>query len=232
MAVDLPLFLFAAGFGTRMRPLTDAMPKPMVKVAGKALIDHALDLADGAGVTRRVVNLHYLGEQIERHLQGRDVGFSWERGQILDTGGGLKAALPLLGTGPVMTLNTDAVWSGANPLAQLAQAWDGARMDVLFLLLPAGQAISETGRSDFVLGADGRVEWAQGRDGCLYLGAQIINPDLMAGMDGAFSLRAPWQRAMDAGRAFGLVHQGGWCDVGHVAGIAQAEEFLRAAHHV
>ena len=230
MAIDLPLLLFAAGFGTRMRPLTETTPKPLIKVAGKALIDHALDLADDAGMARRVVNLHYLGDQIEAYLQGRGVGFAWEPGQILDTGGGLKAALPLLGAGPVMTLNTDAVWSGANPLVQLAQAWDSARMDVLFLLLPAGQAISETGRSDFVLGGDGRVEWAAGRDGCLYLGAQVINPDLLADMQGAFSLRAPWQNAIEAGRAFGVIHHGGWCDVGHVAGIAQAENFLRAAN--
>ncbi len=221
--------LLAAGFGTRMGALTATRPKPLIKVAGRALIDHALAIADGAGITRRVVNLHYLGDQLAAHLAGAGVALSWERDTILDTGGGLKAALRLLGDGPVLTLNTDAVWTGANPLVQLMQAWDADRMDQLFLLLPAAQAHSATGRSDFVMDAAGRVDWAKGRDGFHYLGAQIIHPRLLTETEQVFSLHAPWTRAMTAGRAYGVLHQGEWCDIGHPSGIAQAEDMLRQA---
>lgn len=228
MTHDLPLMLFAAGFGTRMGALTANRPKPLIPVAGKPLIDHAQEIGLAAGLTRQVANLHYLGEQIAQHLAGRGIALSWEEDQILDTGGGLKAALPLLGPGPVVTLNTDAVWTGENPLTRLLHAWDAARMDVLFLLLPAAEARSQTGRSDFVMDDDGRVTWARGRQGQLYLGAQIIQPHLLV-EDGAFSLHAPWTRAIAAGRAFGVLHQGGWCDVGHPGGIAEAEAMLRGA---
>jgi MurNAc alpha-1-phosphate uridylyltransferase len=221
--------LFCAGFGTRMGALTAHRPKPLIPVAGKPLIDHALEVALAAGVTRVVANLHYQGAQLADHLAGK-AALSWERDGILETGGGLKAALPLLGPGPVLTLNTDAVWTGANPLAQLMDAWDGGLMDVLFLTLPAASARSATGRSDFVLDADNRATWAQGRDGVLYLGAQIIHPRLVSGSsEVAFSLHGPWTVAIDAGRAFGVTHQGDWCDVGHPDGIAEAEQMLQAA---
>lgn len=230
MRHTFPLMLFAAGFGTRMRPLTDARPKPLINVGGITLLDHALGAARGAGVSRIVINVHYLGEQIEAHLHDSDIALSWERDTILDTGGGLKAALPLLGAGPVLTLNTDAVWTGANPLAQLMGAWDHDKMDVLFLLLPAKQARSATGRSDFTMDAGGRVTWAKGAEGYLYLGAQIIAPDLLeTDTQPVFSLHGPWTRAMQAGRAYGIVHQGDWCDVGHPEGIAEAEGMLRVA---
>lgn len=229
MRHPFPLMLFAAGFGTRMGALTANRPKPLIPVAGLALIDHARRIARQAGVARQVANVHYLGDQLAAHLTGSDVAVSWEREQILDTGGGLKAALPLLGDGPVLTLNTDAVWTGANPLTQLINAWDADRMDQLFLLLPAAQARSATGRSDFVMANDGRVDWAKGRNGYLYLGAQIIHHRILTETDAAFSLHGPWTRAMAAGRAFGVVHQGDWCDVGHPGGIAEAEAMLRAA---
>ena len=225
----LALMLFAAGFGTRMGQLTANRPKPLIPVAGRPLIDHALDIAAGANVTRIVANLHYLGDQLAQHLGDR-VALSWERDLILDTGGGLKAALPLLGPGPVLTLNTDAVWTGANPLAHLMDAWDGDRMDVLFLTLPAAKTRSATGRSDFVLDTEGRITWANGRDGVLYLGAQIIHPRLVSEVPGeAFSLHAPWTNAMNAGRAYGITHIGDWCDVGHPKGIVYAEQMLAAS---
>ena len=122
MPYPFPLMLFAAGFGTRMGALTADRPKPLIPVAGRALIDHALDVAEAAGVTRTVVNTHYKAEQIARHLAGRDVLISHEPGPILETGGGLRQALPLLGPGPVAILNSDAIWTGANPLTQLAAA--------------------------------------------------------------------------------------------------------------
>ncbi|NEX48115.1 nucleotidyltransferase family protein [Pseudotabrizicola algicola] len=229
MRDPFPLMYFAAGFGTRMGALTATLPKPLVKVAGLALIDHARRVAAAAGLRHEVVNLHYLGEQIATHLEKSGVILSWERDEILDTGGGLKAALPLLGQGPVLTLNTDAIWTGSNPLVQLMLAWDGDRMDQLFLLLPAHRARSASGRSDFVMDDQGRVDWAKGRDGYLYLGAQIIHPRLLIEAERKFSLHAPWTRAMAAGRAFGVLHMGDWCDVGHPGGIAEAEALLREA---
>ncbi len=231
MRQDIPLMLFAAGFGTRMGALTATRPKPLIEVAGRPLLEHARAIGQAAGLCRQVVNTHYLADQIAAHLQGSGVAISHEAGQILDTGGGLRHALPLLGEGPVATLNTDAVWTGANPLSQLLAAWDAARMDVLFLVLPAAQARSATGRSDFVQDPSGRVDWARGRDGVLYLGAQILHPQLLADeAETVFSLYGPWTRAMQAGRAYSVTHQGDWCDVGHPGGIAEAEAMLRAAH--
>lgn len=229
MRHDFPLMLFAAGFGTRMGALTAARPKPLIPVAGRALIDHALALADGAGMTRRVANAHYLADQIADHLAGTGVALSRED-PILDTAGGLKAALPLLGPGPVMTLNTDAVWTGANPLTELAAAWDGTRMEALLLLLPADRARSQTGRSDFVRDGAGRIDWARGRPGDLYLGAQIVDPAVIAALPGGpVPMRTAWDIWMARGRAFGIVHDGDWCDVGHPGGIAEAEAMLAAA---
>lgn len=231
MPHTLPLMVFAAGFGTRMGLLTKERPKPLIPIAGKALIDHALDVAQEAKTKQIVVNVHYLADQLVAHLAKAPVIISDESDEILDTGGGLKAALPLLGDGPVMTLNSDAIWTGENPLTQLANAWNEEKMDVLFLLLPASEAKSATGRSDFVMDETGRIDWARGREGYHYLGAQILNPAILSDEEGkVFSLRGPWTRAMEQGRAYGLIHQGGWCDVGHPEGIAIAENLLKEAH--
>ncbi len=225
--------LFAAGFGTRMGALVADRPKPLIPVAGKALIDHALDVADAAGVTRRVMNLHYRGDQLAAHVAHRNVALSWEHGQILETGGGLKAALPLLGPGPVMILNTDAVWTGANPLQQLRAAWDGVRMDALLLLLPIDRAPHTDGHSDFILDEHNRIHWAKGAVGTRYVGAQIVNPAILHRFpERAFNFLGPWTHMIDAGRAYGVMHQGGWCDVGHPEGIAEAEAMLQDADRV
>lgn len=226
------LMLFAAGFGTRMGALVADRPKPLLPVAGRALIDRALDLADAAGIARKVVNLHYLGDQIANHLSARcDISLSWERGQILETGGGLRAALPLLGDGPVFTLNPDAVWAGANPLVELGAAWDDARMDGLLLLLPMHRVKGRSGQADFLLGTDGRLSRAGPTGEHLYLGAQIIRTDGLADIpDAAFSLNLLWDRMIANGRAFGLIHQGDWCDVGTPQGLADAETMLANAH--
>lgn len=217
------VMIFAAGFGTRMAPLTDTMPKPLISVGKKPLIDHALALTGGR---RTVVNLHYKGQMLADHLGDRTL-LSWEHDQILDTGGGLQQALPLLGEGPVFTLNSDAVWTGANPLDELAAAWDPARMDCLLLLLPAHQATGHTGEGDFLLSPEGRITRANGRPGHVYLGAQIVDPaGLSAIPDRVFSLNRLWDQAIAKGRAYGTVHNGGWCDVGHPGGIALAEALL------
>jgi MurNAc alpha-1-phosphate uridylyltransferase len=222
-----PLMLFAAGLGTRMGALTADRPKPMIPVAGKPLIDHALALADAAGVTTRVANLHYRGDQLAAHLHDRNVALSWETEQILETGGGLRAALPLLGPGPVLTLNSDAVWTGANPLQELMAAWDAVRMDALLLLLPVVQALGHSGSGDFLLDAENRISRAKGAPGLVYSGAQIIRPGLLEIMpEKVFSLNLLWDKMILQGRAFGMVHQGGWCDVGRPDCIPIAEALL------
>lgn len=226
------LMLFAAGFGTRMGALVADIPKPLLPLAGRVLIDRALDLADQAGIARKVVNLHYHGDQIASHLAPRrDVTLSWERDQILETGGGLRAALPLLGNGPVFTLNPDAVWTGANPLAQLRDAWDGARMDGLLLLLPMPSIKGRAGPADFMLGPDGRISRAGATGQHLYLGAQIIRTEGLADIpDTAFSLNRLWDLMIAKRRAYGLIHRGDWCDVGTPQGLADAEAMLASAH--
>jgi MurNAc alpha-1-phosphate uridylyltransferase len=223
----LPLMIFAAGFGTRMGDLTKATPKPLIRVAGRALIDHALALRGPAKIAKAVINLHYLGAQIEQHLAGQDVTISWERDQILETGGGLRAALPLLGNDAVLALNSDAVWTGANPLVQLLDAWQPTRMDSLLLLLARENALGHTGVGDFILAADGRISRAKGQAAPIYLGAQIQKvSSILAITDTVFSLGQVWDRQISAGRAYGIIHQGGWCDVGSPDGIALAEELL------
>ena len=228
-AFPFPLMIFAAGFGTRMGALTADRPKPLIPVAGQALIDHALDQA--AGVARIVVNTHYLGDQIAAHLAGRSVRISPEP-EILETGGGLKAALPLLGPGPVAVLNSDGIWTGANPLAQLAAAWDPSRMETLLLLLPADRTMGHGAAGDFRLHPDGRIDRGQGGEDHVYIGAAIVATDRLASWPEAkFSLNRPWDAMIAAGRAHGIVHHGAWCDVGRPEGIAVAETLLHDAGH-
>ncbi|SIO20239.1 nucleotidyltransferase family protein [Vannielia litorea] len=216
--------VFAAGFGTRMRPLTNDRPKPLVEVAGKPLLDHALALT--GGLSRVVVNSHYLGEQIAAHLAGRPVHVIHEP-RILDTGGGLRNALPQLGPGPVITLNSDAVWTGSNPLDTLRAAWDPASMDALLLLIPVANARGYAGTGDFSRDTAGRLSRGPGY---VYSGAQIIKPDGLAAIpEAAFSLNLLWNRMQPQGRLFGVIHGGGWCDVGHPDGIAEAESLLAEA---
>ena len=224
---QFPVMLFAAGFGTRMGALVRDRPKPLLRVGGKSLLDHALHLADQAGCAPRVINAHYLADQIADHVQGRDVTVSHEADEILDTGGGLRAAMQMLGRSPVMTLNTDAVWTGRNALEELAEGWDQDRMDALLLLSPAERVLGHSGTGDFLLDVEGRVARAKGRPGFVYLGAQIVRTDVLATIpQRAFSLNLLWDRMIAEGRAFGVVHQGGWCDVGRPEGIALAEGML------
>jgi MurNAc alpha-1-phosphate uridylyltransferase len=227
---DMPdaVMLFAAGFGTRMGELTRRRPKPLLPVAGRSLLDHALDLTDAAGPLRRVVNTHYFAEQVAAHLANRpDVDLSRETPDILETGGGLRHALPLLGDGPVFTLNTDAVWTGPNPLETLRAAWRPDAMDGLLLLVPPERARGHAGRGDFLDGPGGRLRRGAG---AIYSGAQILRTDLLAGIpETAFSLNLLWDRMLARGRLFGAIHPGGWCDVGRPESIALAETMLAEA---
>ncbi len=227
-----PLMIFAAGFGTRMGALTARRPKPLIEVAGRTLIDRALDMAAEAGCDPVVVNLHYLGRQIADHLAERPVLLSWERDMILETGGGLRQALPLLGAGPVALLNPDAVWTGPNPLIRLAAQWNPGRMDALLMVAPVEAAYPRGGRSDFAMDAEGRLtrHARAGGQGFVYLGAQMLKTEGLAAIAGpVFSLNVLWDRMIAEGRAYGLLHPGRWCDVGRPEGIAEAEAMLAAA---
>lgn len=227
MRDPLPLMIFAAGFGTRMRELTAARPKPLIRVLDRPLIDRALDLAHEAGCTPIAVNTHYLGQMIADHLAGTGVRISDETGLILETGGGLKKALGLLPGAAVMTLNPDAVWRGSNPLAALRAAWDPARMDALLLVQAADRVKGRGTKADFVLAPDGRIARAAGREGALYLGAQVIKSAPVAHWpDRVFSLNAVWDGMIAAGRAYGILWDGDWCDVGSPEGLAAAEALL------
>lgn len=218
------VLMFAAGFGTRMKPLTDICPKPLIKVGGQALIDHAMQLATDHGVARIVVNLHYKSHMIRDHLAGTSTLFSEEQPDILETGGGLKAASPLLGHGPVYTMNTDAVWSGANPFDMLCKAWQPERMDALLLCIPQGQAVGHKGGGDFVIGADGT---AHRGPGLVYSGLQIIQSETVRDVEEtAFSLNVIWDRLIASNRLHAVAYSGEWCDVGQPASIALAEDML------
>lgn len=219
--------IFAAGFGTRMGALTAARPKPMLKVAQKPLIDHALALVHEAGIDRVVVNLHYKAEIIRQHLQDRAILFSEEYPDILETGGGLRAALPLLGAGPVFTMNSDALWSGPNPLRLLAGAWQPERMDALLLCAERANAIGHRGQGDFIIGGDRPAR--RGPD-AVYCGLQIVKPEGLHQIGAtAFSLNRLWDGMLSDNRLFALPYPGKWCDVGQPEGIALAEEMLRSA---
>lgn len=226
--------VLAAGFGTRMRPLTDARPKALLPVGGRALLDRAIEAARAGGARRIVVNAHAFAEQIADHLgalRGDPVVLSHETPTILDTGGGVARALPLLGAAPFFALNADAVWTGDAPCAELAAAWrDG--MDALLLLVPREDALAYTRPGDFFLEAGGRPvrRGAAAAAPFVYTGAQVLRPQAFAGApDGAFSLNAVWDRAAAAGRLFAVVHCGGWVDVGTPAGLAAAEAALDEA---
>lgn len=222
--MSLPVMLFAAGFGTRMGALTATRPKPLIEVAGKPLIDHALSLIETHGAQPVVANLHYLPDQLERHLAGRNIRLSHETPDILETGGGLRAALPLLGPGPVFTMNTDAVWRGPNPLDQLASLWKPEDMDALLLCIPPAQAIGHSGAGDFQIGADRRA--ARG-PGSVYSGLQIVKTDLLHTIpERSFSLNRIWDVMLVKGRLCAVDYPGQWCDVGRPEGIALAEAML------
>lgn len=219
-----PLMIFAAGKGTRMAPLTDHMPKPLIKVAGRNLLDRALDMGRDAGAARIVVNTHYLGQQIHDHLAGSEVQISDEADLLLETGGGLRKALPLLGDSPVMTLNPDVIWTGPNPLAALELAWDPQRMDALLMLVAHDRARGRVGPGDFSLDHAG---WISRKGDFVYAGCQIIKTDRLAGIaEDVFSLNRLWDLMIAEGRAYGITHPGGWCDLGRPETIPLAEAML------
>ncbi|HET9067804.1 MAG TPA: nucleotidyltransferase family protein [Amaricoccus sp.] len=223
------VMIFAAGLGTRMGELTRSRPKALIEVAGRPLIDHALALARAAGVPRIVVNTHAHAGQLRDHLAGTapDVLLSHEP-RLLDTGGGLRRALPLLGPGPVFTLNADMVWTGPNPLATLAADWRGpeAKGGALLALVPRAAATGHAGPGDFFTDPLRRRGDAPAAP-FVYAGAGIIDPTALAAVpEEVFSLNPVWDALLARGRLRATLHPGGWADVGRPEGIALAEALL------
>ena len=227
--------VLAAGLGLRFRPVTEAYPKPLVEVAGRALIDWALDGLDAAGVGEAVVNTHYLGEMIARHLARRTeprIILSIEE-RLLDTGGGINKALPLLGAEPFFAVNSDIAWrDGAHPaLGRLAETWDEATTDALLLIHPVESASGYDGAGDYNI--DGGGALTRRRDGdsarFVFTGIQILHPRLFTNAPiGAFPLVRMFDQAQAAGRLFGVVHDGEWFHVGTEEGLAAADSGLGA----
>jgi len=223
--------VLAAGLGTRMRPLTDKLPKPLVPVAGKALLDHVLDRLADAGVETAVVNVHHMADQIERHLQGRTrpkIVISDERAELLNTGGGVVKALESLGDESFFHVNSDTIWiEGVMPnLARLAGTFDSAEMDAMLLMAATATSIGYDGRGDFAMMPNGRLKRRAEREVApfVYAGAAILSPAMFASAPtGAFSLNALFDRALEAGRLFGLRLEGTWMHVGTPAAIQAAE---------
>jgi N-acetyl-alpha-D-muramate 1-phosphate uridylyltransferase len=229
--------VLAAGLGARMRPLTATTPKPLVAVGGKALIDHVLDRLADAGVGTAIVNVHYLADQIERRLAGRrapHIVISDERGELLDTGGGVVKALPGLGNAPFFHLNSDTLWiDGVRPnLIRLAEGFDAVRMDALLLLAATSSSVGYAGRGDFAMAPDGRLRRRLEREVApfVYAGVAILHPALFADAPpGAFSLNLLFDRAVEAGRLHGLRLDGVWMHVGTPESVGAAEAAILAS---
>src|SRR5438128_6638512 len=224
--------VLAAGVGLRMRPLTDRMPKPLVTVAGRPLLDHVLDKLAEAGVREAVVNVHYLPDQIIDHTAARArprVIISDERDEVLGTGGGVVKALPLLGDAPFFHVNADTLWiDGVRPnLARLAETFDPARMDILLLMAPTTSSIGYGGRGDYAMLPDGALRKRREHQVVpfVYAGAAIMAPSLFADAPaGEFSLTKMFDRANEQERLFGLRLDGVWMHVGTPDAVQAAEE--------
>ncbi len=230
--------VLAAGMGKRMQPLTDVVPKPLVRLAGKPLLDHVLDRLAAAGVARAIVNVHYKADLIEAHLRARstpNITVSDERDALLETGGGVVRALPLLGTDPFLIHNSDSVWleTRVSNLDHLINGWEAAAMDCLMLLARKETSLGYDGAGDFDRHDDGRVARRQKGEAApfVFTGVSIASPQLFDGAPtGAFSLNVVWDRAIARGRVYGVLLDGRWMHVGTPQALSDAEQLLVAGH--
>lgn len=230
--------IMAAGLGKRMRPLTASKPKPLIQVAGKALLDHVLDRLRTAGVKKVVVNVHYLADALEAHLamraEGLDIQISDERALLLETGGGLVKAAPMIDCDPFLAVNSDNYWvdGPADTLKLLASQWNSETMDALLLLVPLARARNHGGIGDFHMDRTGRLRRRERSHVApfVYTGVQMVSKRLLRDApEGAFSTNILWDRAIAEGRCFGAVHQGLWFDVGTPKSIKMTESALQDA---
>lgn len=233
--VPATAMVMAAGLGKRMRPLTATRPKPLVELAGKPMIDHVFDRLRAAGVKKAVVNVHYLADAMEGHLQtveGLDIVVSDERDRLMETGGGLVKALPMIDSDPFLSLNSDNFWidGPSDTLKLLARHWDAKKMDALLLLVPHARAFNHSGKGDFHMDRQGRLK-RRGRSKIapyVFTGIQMLSKKLISDTpEGPFSTNILWDRAIEAGRCYGVVHQGLWFDVGKPQSIRQTEAMLQ-----
>lgn len=226
--------ILAAGLGTRMRPLTNDRPKPLIEVRGKALIDHAIDRLVAAGVRTIVVNIHYRAEMLRAHLARRrdvEIVISEEKDELLSTGGGMFKALPFFENEPFFVHNSDSIWveGYGHALDRMKARWDPANMDCLLLIASLVTAIGYEGPGDFMMDADGRLSRVPEKriSPFAYPGVYICHPRLFDGMKpGAFSVNPLWDRAIDKGRLFGIRLDGVWIHVGTPEALKEAEAFL------
>ena len=238
--IDAPVprtaMVMAAGLGKRMRPLTATRPKPLIEVAGKPLLDHVLDKLRAAGVQRAVINVHYLPDALEAHLarkaNGLDIAISDERDELLETGGGLVRAEPLIDADPFLSVNSDNLWidGPADALKLLASHWDGDKMDALLLLVPQARAANHRGQGDFHMDRHGRLKRRRPSHVApfVFTGVQMLSKRLLRDApSGPFSTNVLWDRAIAEGRCFGAVHQGLWFDVGTPQAIRATEAALK-----
>ena len=230
--------VLAAGLGTRMRPLTNDRPKSLIEVAGRTLLDHAIDRFVQAGVKMVVVNVHYKGEMIIAHLKARkdvEIRIQDERDKLLDTGGALKRALPNFGNEPFFTYNSDSIWveGFSVNLDRMAAAWDDAAMDCLMLMAPTFNSIGFEGKGDFTMDATGRLKRREAQRIAPFgwPGVQIIHPRLVArGPDGVFSTNKLWDIAIEDGRLYGIRLDGKWMHVGTPESRDEADAFMATRH--
>ncbi len=230
--------VLAAGLGKRMRPLTDTMPKPMVPLAGRPLIDHTLDRLEEVGIKRAVVNVHYKAEAVESHINARTrarrgpfVIISNERDLLLETGGGVAKARTILGDRPFVICNSDTTWveKESSNLASLAEAWNDDAMDSILLLAKQENSIGYAGDGDFHMATDGKLTRRKKGEETpfVYAGVSIAHPRLFENCpQDAFSLNVLWDRAVSAGRLYGFVLDGWWMHVGTSEALAEAESFI------
>jgi MurNAc alpha-1-phosphate uridylyltransferase len=228
--------VLAGGRGLRMRPITNTIPKPLVKIAGRTLLDRGLDTLAAAGVEKAVVNVHHFPEQIIAHVASRSrprVAISDESAGLLDSAGGIVKALPKLGRDPFYILNADTFWvdQGEPNLIRLALAWDAARMDILLMLADIDSATGHTGGTDFLVGGDGALKRAHNDPvGLIYAGAAIVNPAIFSGApEGPLSLNRYFDKAIAQGRLFGMAMRGSWITVGTPDAIPLAEAAVERA---
>jgi MurNAc alpha-1-phosphate uridylyltransferase len=236
--VPATAMIMAAGLGKRMRPLTATRPKPLIEVGGKALLDHVLEKLRVAGVKKVVVNVHYLADSLEAHLisrnHGLEVVISDERNLLMETGGGLVKAAPLIDCDPFLALNSDNLWidGPADTLKLLASQWDDSKMDALLLLVPQARALNHKGIGDFHMDRSGRLRRREKSHVApfVFTGIQIVSKRLLRDSpEGPFSTNILWDRAIEEGRCFGAVHQGLWFDVGTPQSIQMTETALENA---
>ncbi len=234
-SVPTSSMVLAAGLGRRMRPLTATRPKPLVEVAGRSLLDRAIDTLKAGGVKDVVVNVHYMAGSVEAHLAARpsglEVTISDERAELLETGGGLTKALPLIKSDPFLSINADNIWVDGpiGAVRLLAERWDDSQMDALLLLIPLARANCHRGRGDFHMDPAGRLTRRRAPRVApfVYTGLQMLSKRLFEGAEAVpFSMNQLWDKAAENGRLFGTTHQGLWFDVGTAAAVKESEALL------